>query len=170
MFGTHENKPLLRTSATTLLLAGNGSRSATTPVPSQKAPMQSIEIGQPMELWTMDVLDPLLMTARGNQYILVMSDHFTKWVEAVPMPNQRAETVAKAFVNEVVTRHGVPSKLILTDQGRNFEADLMKQVFSLLGVRAKTKNFAVPSPNGRTSGENESHVEGNSDSLCKKGP
>jgi hypothetical protein len=64
-----------------------------------------------------------------------MSDHFTKWVEAVPMPNQRAETVAKAFVNEVVTRHGVPSKLILTDQERNFEADLMKQVFSLLGVR-----------------------------------
>jgi transposase-like protein len=82
------------------------------------------------------------------------------------MPNQRAETVAKAFVNEVVTRHGVPSKL-LTDKGRNFEADLMKQVFSLLSRCEKTKNFAVPSPNGRTSGENESHVEGNSDSLCK---
>jgi hypothetical protein len=75
------------------------------PVPSQKAPMQSIDVGQPVELWAMDVLGPLPMTALGNQYILVMSDHFTKWVEAVPMPNQRAETVAKAFVNEVVTRH-----------------------------------------------------------------
>ena len=41
----------------------------------------------------MDDLGPLPMTARGNQYILVMSDHFTKWVEAVPMANQRAETV-----------------------------------------------------------------------------
>ena len=96
--------------------------------------MQSIEVGQPMELWAMDVLGPLPMTARGKKYILVMSDHFTKWVEAVPMPNQRAETVAKAFVDEVVTRHGVPTKL-LTDQGRNFEADLMKQVLSLLGVQ-----------------------------------
>jgi hypothetical protein len=67
--------------------------------------MQSIDVGQPVELWAMDVLGPLPMTALGNQYILVMSDHFTKWVEAVPMPNQRAETVAKAFVNEVVTRH-----------------------------------------------------------------
>jgi transposase InsO family protein len=62
-----------------------------------------------------------------------MSDHFTKLVEAVPLANQRADTVAKAFVDEVVTRHGVPRK-ILTDQGRNFEAELMRQVFHLLGV------------------------------------
>jgi hypothetical protein len=62
-----------------------------------------------------------------------MSDHFTKWVVAVPLANQRADTVAKAFVDEVVTRHCVPRK-ILTDQGRNFEAELMRQVFYLLGV------------------------------------
>ena len=87
----------------------------------------------------MDILGPLPMTARENQYILVMSDHFTKWVEAVSMTNQRAKTVAKAFVDEVVTRHGVPSKL-LTDQGRNFEADLMRQVFNLLDVK-KLRTF-----------------------------
>jgi hypothetical protein len=121
--------------------------------------MQSIEVEQPMELWSMDVLGPLPTTAQGNQYILVMSDHFTKLVEVVPIPNQRAETVAKAFVDEVVTRHGVPSKL-LTDQGRNLEADLMKQVFSLLGVqKLRTSPY--------TSGENKSHIEGDSDSLCK---
>jgi transposase InsO family protein len=119
-----------------------------TPVPSQKAPMQSIEVGQPMEVWAMDILAPLPIIARGNQYILVMSDHFTKWVEAVPMPNQRAETVAKAFVNEVVTRHGVPSKL-LTDQGRNFEADLMKQVFGLLGVRKLRTSPYHPQTDGQ---------------------
>jgi hypothetical protein len=101
-----------------------------------------------MELWAMDVLGPLPMTARGNQYIMVMSDHFTKWVEAVPMLNQRAETVAKAFVNEVVTRHGVPSKL-LPDQGRNFEADLMKQVFSLLGVRKLRTSPYHPQTDGK---------------------
>ena len=119
-----------------------------TPVPSQKAPMKSIKVGQPMELWAMDVLGPLPMTARGNQYILVMSDHFTKWVEAVPMANQRAETVAKAFVDEVVTRHGVPSKL-LTDQGRNFEADLMKRVFHLLGVNKLRTSPYHPQTDGQ---------------------
>jgi transposase-like protein len=64
------------------------------------------------------------------------------------MPNQRAETVAKAFVNEVVTRHGVPSKL-LTDQGRNFEADLMKQVFGLLGVRKLRTSPYHPQTDGQ---------------------
>jgi hypothetical protein len=86
------------------------------PVSPRKSPMKSIEVGHPMELWAMDILGPLPLTARGNQYILVMSDHFTKWVEAVPLANQRADTVAKAFVDEVVTRHGVPRK-ILIDQG-----------------------------------------------------
>jgi hypothetical protein len=41
-----------------------------------------------------------------------MSDHFTKWVEAVPMADQKAETVARAFIDNVVSRHGVPVKLL----------------------------------------------------------
>ncbi|CAB4039911.1 Retrovirus-related Pol poly from transposon [Paramuricea clavata] len=56
--------------------------------------------------------------------------------------------IAKAFVNEVVTRHGVPSKL-LTDQGWNFEADLMKQVFSLLGVQKLRTSPYHPQTDGQ---------------------
>jgi hypothetical protein len=104
-----------------------------TPAVTARAPRKSIEVGKPMELWAMDILGPLPITARGNQFVLVMSDHFSKWVEAVPLPNQRAETVARAFVDEVIARHGVPTKLI-TDQGRNFEADLMKKVFAKFWV------------------------------------
>ena len=44
----------------------------------------------------------------------------------MPLDNQTADTVAKAFVHEVVTLYEVPCK-ILTDQGRNFEADLMTE-------------------------------------------
>ena len=43
----------------------------------------------------------------------------TSWVEAVPIPDQRTETVAKCLVNEVVIRYGVPSYIHL-DQGRQF--------------------------------------------------
>ncbi|CAB4041790.1 Retrovirus-related Pol poly from transposon, partial [Paramuricea clavata] len=96
------------------------------PVSPRKSPMKSIEVGHPIELWAMDILGPLPLTSRGNQYIFVMSDYFTKWVEAVPLAYQRADTVAKAFVDEVVTRLGVPRK-ILADHGRNFEAELMRQ-------------------------------------------
>ncbi|CAB3978561.1 Retrovirus-related Pol poly from transposon [Paramuricea clavata] len=70
-----------------------------------------------------------------------------KWVEAVPLPNQRAETVARAFVDEVIARHGVPTKLI-TDQGRNFEADLVK-VFEILGVKKLRTSPYHPQTDGQ---------------------
>ena len=58
-------------------------------------------------------------THSGNKYILIVADYFSKWVEAFPMPNQEACTVAELLVKEVVCRFGVPL-LIHSDQGRNF--------------------------------------------------
>ena len=63
----------------------------------------------------MDILGPLPQTPRSNQYILVISDHFSKWAEAFPMENMEALTVAKILVNEFITRFGVP-EVIHTDQ------------------------------------------------------
>ena len=42
------------------------------------------KVSQPMVMWAMDIVGPLPITARGHQYILVMSDLLTKWVEAAP--------------------------------------------------------------------------------------
>ena len=61
----------------------------------------------------------LPITDRGNKYILVVSDYFTKWTESFAMPNQEAETVADIVVREFVSRFGVLRQLH-TDQGRNF--------------------------------------------------
>ena len=119
-----------------------------TPTPVVRAPTQSIEVGHPMEFWSMDIVGPLPVTAQGNQYILVMSDHDTKWVEAAPIPNQRAETVAQEFVKEVISRHGVPEK-ILTDQGRNFESDLMKKVFEVMGIEKLRTSAYHPQTDGQ---------------------
>jgi len=45
----------------------------------------------------MDVLEPLLLTVSGNKYLLVVVDRFTKrkWMEAFPLKNVRARTVAE---------------------------------------------------------------------------
>ena len=97
--------------------------------------MQTIHDAKPMELWATDIMGPLPVTARGNQYVLVISDHFMKWVETIPMANHCADTVARAFVDQsFITRHGIPDR-ILTDQGRNFESNLMRKVMQLLDVK-----------------------------------
>lgn len=105
-----------------------------------KAPLQQHVVGAPFDRLGVDMLGPFPTTQRGNKYVLVVVDYFTKWPEAIAVPNQEAETVAKALVEHVFSRNGVPVE-IHTDQGRNFESQLFKEVTSLLGI---TKTRTTP--------------------------
>ena len=65
-----------------------------TPAPKNRAPMQSIKIGSHLQLVAVDIVGPLPESENGNIHILVVSDYFTRWAEAYPIPNQEATTVA----------------------------------------------------------------------------
>ena len=93
-----------------------------------------------MERVAMDILGPLSKTPRGNNYILLIGDYFTKWIEAYPIPNQEAKTVADKLTMDFISRYGAPME-IHTDQGRNFESQLLKDVCRLLGIH-KTRTTA----------------------------
>lgn len=70
-----------------------------------------------MERVAVDILGPLPLTRKGNKYVLVMVDCFTKWTEAVALPDQEATTIARAFVDTIVCHFGAPLQ-IHSDQGR----------------------------------------------------
>ena len=99
-----------------------------------RAQLKTFNVGSPMERIAIDVLGPLSTTEGGNKYILIIADYFTKWVEAFPLPNQEARTVADKLVNEVVCRFGIPL-IIHTDQGRNFESALFAEICQLLDIK-----------------------------------
>jgi len=82
----------------------------------------------------MDIVGPLPRTARGNAYILVVGDYFTKWVESYAIPDHTAQTVAERFVEEFVCRYGVPAR-VHTDQGADFESHLFKHICKLLDIK-----------------------------------
>jgi hypothetical protein len=98
-----------------------------------RASLVTSKIGYPGERVAMDIVGPFPKTDNGNKYILVVSDYFTRWTEAFPIPNQEASTVARVFVNEYVCRYGVPVTLH-TDQGRNFESKLLKEMCEILKI------------------------------------
>ena len=98
-----------------------------------RAPMKAYNVGAPLERIAIDVTGPLPSTDSGNKYVLVVADYFTKWTEAYAIPNQEAETVAKKLIEEFVARYGVPRE-IHSDQGRNFESDLFREVCRLLDL------------------------------------
>ena len=85
-----------------------------------RAPLQVSQPSYSMERIALDILCPLPMTARSNRYVLLIGDYYTKWVEAVAIPNQEAKTVARVLLDEFICRFGAPA-FIHTDQGRNFE-------------------------------------------------
>ena len=70
----------------------------------------------PMERVHIDMLGPFVKSTRGNVYILMIVDQFTKWVECHPVPDQTAETVCKTLVDKFFCRFGMP-QIIHSDQG-----------------------------------------------------
>ena len=51
----------------------------------------------------MDLVGPLKETPRGNKYIVTLTGYFTKWVEAAPLPDKSAASVAQ-FIYSVMCR------------------------------------------------------------------
>ncbi|KAL2082601.1 hypothetical protein ACEWY4_012302 [Coilia grayii] len=100
-----------------------------------RAPLHPLPIiDKPFTVIGMDIVGPLDRSKRGNRYILVMCDYATRYPEAFPLKNIKARQVANCLV-QLFTRVGVPREIV-TDQGTNFMSVLLKQVYSLLGVKA----------------------------------
>lgn len=78
----------------------------------KKVPLQTFTaVGEPWQIAAMDIVGPLVTTNRGNKYILTYIDLFSKYVEAVPLEDIKATTVARAYVEKIIVRHGTPPKV-----------------------------------------------------------
>ncbi|BES87356.1 Reverse transcriptase (RNA-dependent DNA polymerase) [Nesidiocoris tenuis] len=93
-----------------------------------------------------DLVGPL-PTSRGQTYLLTCIDRYTRWLEALPMTDQSALTVAQTFFEGWISRFGTPVCLV-TDQGRNFESALFQEVAKTLGIELKRTTAYHPQANG----------------------
>ena len=98
------------------------------------------------------MIGPLPETPRGNKYVVTLTDYFSKWAEAAPLPSKHAEGVARFIYSvsihmseevntdnynnnilcflQVICRFGSPETLI-TDQGREFVNELSAELYTI---------------------------------------
>jgi hypothetical protein len=114
-----------------------------------RAPMGHLRSGAPWDTLGIDYLGPFPKSPRGNKYIMVLTDHFSKYVEVIPVPNQHAEECATRIVNDVIARWGAPLN-IHTDQGSTFESKVFRKLCSILEVRKSRCSPRNPKGNGVT--------------------
>ena len=112
-----------------------------------KAPIQSLAAGHPNEVVAIDFVGPMPgPTKLNNVYLLVMVDHFTRYAEAVALPDRQASSVAKALMREWITRHGL-MEVLHSDQAQEFESDLLAELCTLLHIKKSRSSPFHPEGN-----------------------
>ncbi len=108
-------------------------QSRRSPVPRLQAPLIPISPDRPFQIVAADITE-LPISTKGNRYVLVMMDLYTKFVNLYPLKDQTAVSVAGCIFDHYIPQHGVPEALH-SAQGRQFESDLIKHLCNLLSIK-----------------------------------
>ncbi|BHF78004.1 hypothetical protein SprV_0602111400 [Sparganum proliferum] len=88
-----------------------------------------------------------LSPSNGYTHLLTCVDRYTRWPEAIPLPNVQTWTIVKAFISRWVAIFGAPS-MITTDRGAQFESTLFQTLLNFLGCTRIRTTAYHPAANG----------------------
>jgi Integrase zinc binding domain/Integrase core domain len=109
--------------------------------------LHPIPVHGPFFQMGIDFVGPLPVTAQGNRYIIVAMDYLTKWPEARPVPQATAEMTASFIYEEIICRHGCPSR-ILTDRGTHFNNKMISRLMDRFTIKHLLSSPYHPQTNG----------------------
>lgn len=128
--------------------------------------MPQYNVGAPLERIALDIMGPLLKTQKAHKHILVITDYFTKLAEAYPRVDQEASTIAD-FLIDFICHFGLPLQ-IHSDQGRQFQTNLFREMCKILGI-VRTRTFPYhPQSDGLVERINRTIIDMLSKSISKR--
>ena len=80
--------------------------------------------------------------------VLIVTDHFTRYAQAFPSKTQTTLATAKILWNNFILHYGFLAKII-TDQGHNFESELIENLCQLAEVKKLRTSPYHPQTNGQ---------------------
>jgi hypothetical protein len=96
--------------------------------------------------WGVDLAGPLPETPRGNKYIMICVEHFSKHIEAIPIAEKTPECTAYAFLHNVLARFGACAELV-HDQGGEWEG-AFRQLMQDALIDSRSTSANHPQANG----------------------
>nr|GEX18797.1 reverse transcriptase domain-containing protein [Tanacetum cinerariifolium] len=109
-------------------------------------PQNSIQVCKIFDVWGINFMGPF-SSSRGNKYILVAVDYFSKWVEAKALPTNDARAVCK-FLKSLFARFETP-RVIISDRGTHFCNDQFVKVMLKYGATHRLATAYHPQTSGQ---------------------
>ena len=103
--------------------------------PRRQGQHRSVLQTRPFEAVSVDLVGPFPINERGNQYILTIVDHFTRYPITVPIPDKTQETVMAALKTHLFLALPFWPRRIISDKGGEFVNECIKKVYDKLGVK-----------------------------------
>src|SRR5438128_960564 len=132
--------------------------------PERSQKMKSIPPSPIMQRWHIDMIGPLPKTANGNTLVIVAIESFTKWAEALAIPNKEAETTAKFIYDNVICRYGFMDQLV-SDGDKTFDNKLIKH---LLEKKCGIKHIIITPHHPQGNGQVERFIRILKEAIAKQ--
>nr|AAM74447.1 Putative retroelement [Oryza sativa Japonica Group] len=128
----------------------------------QRAPasaMNPIIKPWPFGGWGIDMIDMINPpSSKGHKFILVATDYFTKWVEAIPLKKVDSGDVIQCVQEQIIYRFCIP-QTITTDQGSIFVSDEFVQFADSMGIKLLNSSPYYAQANGQAEASNKSLIK-----------
>jgi len=111
-----------------------------------RTPVVQFPASEKFEHIHIDIVEP--GESHGYRYLLTIIDRFSSWMEAIPLLDIRASTVAQALYTQWIVRYGVPYRLT-SDRGAQFVSTLFQELNILLGAEHIRTTSYHPEANGK---------------------
>jgi transposase InsO family protein len=104
------------------------------------------------DVWGIDLMGPF-KNSHGYEYILVMVDYVSKWVEAMPCRKASRKESITMIKNVIFPRFGTP-RILISDGGTHFTGKNFKKCLSKLGIEHRVSMAYHPQTNGQAETSN----------------
>jgi IS30 family transposase len=109
--------------------------------------------------WALDFIGQIYpASSKGHRFVLVATDYFTKWTEAVPLKNMTHKEAIRFVLEHIVHRFGIPQTLTM-DQGSLFMSHQVCEFTESLKIKLLSSSPYYAQANGQAESGNKTLIK-----------